>query len=498
MHYRLYPLLDCAATDSCNMCKNLNKLPPPRGLHPSNEEKPTNASAGNMIPLMHDPHLENVLNQIVQEFLATRTNGMTKLDVALLIPMHQTRSMLEVMSQRETWLYATHNGETLWYPASVVKLAYLAAAMNWCKKSKLPFDHLDSCVRPMIERSCNVHTGVVVDKLSVPNTSAASPADGKYVAWLAKRKYTENYLKGFGLLGNQRIVHKTYPTNSGATPTLAEGIALRQFGRNLMTPLLTANLLLHVVKDRLEPGSASYARKVLTHDRWKPGSALGFGLPPGSIYENKVGVAYGLLHDVAYVVLPNNREFVLCAFSNGYESNQPSPYDYASLGVLCDNIIEKLRLDENLAIVRLDTGTAGSRISTVGQWETGTKARDKRGKNFLFKAGRKEGEKLSSVTFHLNVPQGGKYEVCVYYPNSHSADGIYGTKRRAASAPHTIYHTGGLTTVRIDQNTRGGRWVKLGEFSFGSGQGKVTVSDDIASPLSVVICNAVKASLIKS
>eukprot|EP00741_Cyanophora_paradoxa_P010580 tig00020537_g10226.t1 len=450
---------------------------------------------GAVVPVQDDAQLSALVSEVTEQFLRTRTK-MTRCDVTLLLPAYQHFGTgFTPNFGNPTWIRGHKGGNNLWYPASVVKLAYAAAAMQYLKSKGRPFDALDSCCRPMIKISCNFQTGVVVDAITESrNVGSGSTSDPAYKPWLEKRKFTERFLANHNLLGNQIIVHKTYPTNSGETPKAGEFVLLRQFGKNQMCTNLTAQLLLSCVKDVLVPGSAPYLQQILSHDRWQPGSALGFGLVAGSVLYNKVGIAYGLLHDVAYCRLPSGKEFVLCAFSDGYEAGQPVPYDSAQLGTLLDMIVERLRLDEGngAAVVRVDTATGGSRVQRSGAWEVASAARDKRGASYLCKRGGGPGGD-ASVTFNLAVPRAGRYEVCVMYPAAFAGEA--GARGKATAVPHVVHHAGGTTRVVVSQASRGGRWVKLGDFSFERGGGRVVVSDAGVDGGSLVVANAVRASL---
>jgi hypothetical protein len=69
----------------------------------------------------------------------------------------------------------------------------------------------------MVVDSDNVATGRVVDALSgAPNLESGT--DAEFDEWLARRRYTERLLAGYGLLGGQRVLNKTWPTNSGEEP----------------------------------------------------------------------------------------------------------------------------------------------------------------------------------------------------------------------------------------------------------------------------------------
>jgi protein phosphatase methylesterase 1 len=131
------------------------------------------------------------------------------------------------------WLRGSVEGDRLAYPASCVKLAFLVAAVHWCRERGRDPDCLDASVRPMIVDSDNVAAGVVLDTVSdAPN----GPVDGTdWEDWLERRRYVERLLDRASLLGSQRLATKTYPTNSGESPEALELLVLERHGRNAMS-----------------------------------------------------------------------------------------------------------------------------------------------------------------------------------------------------------------------------------------------------------------------
>lgn len=421
-----------------------------------------------------DIALNNAVSQARTEFLSGKP--FTRLDAALLIP-----------NGDGTWRRGSYNPTTLAYPASCVKLAYLAAAMYWCRTNGHPYTYLDSSVRPMIEVSDNYATGLVVDAITgAPNLpSVTSSSDPAFLPWYNKRLYTENYLSGRGLLENQTIINKTYPTNSGSSPVGAESVVINSYrGGNRMQPKVSASLMLEIVKGKIEPGANAYMTGLLSHDKWGDNSCFGFGVPPGSVYYNKVGVAYDTVEDIAYVRLPNGREFVLAAYSNAYVApytNDPLPHDISVLGMFCEAVIEKTGLDVgNPPKLKVDNTSAT--FSLIGTWSVASASADKYGADYRYKSG---GTGAASATWNLNVPETGYYEVCVLYPQ--------GTNR-ATDAPFTVNHAGGSTLVRVNQQRVGGRWFRLGNFNFTAGTGSVVLTDAISDGSKIVVADAVKAT----
>jgi protein phosphatase methylesterase 1 len=238
------------------------------------------------------------------------------------------------------WLRGSVEGDALAYPASCVKLPFLVAAVHWCAGQGSSPDCLDEYARPMIVDSDNVATGVVVDTITgAPNGSVAG-ADVE--AWIARRQHTERVLDGHGLLRGQRLLNKTYPTNSGEEPVGLEHLAWERLGRNAMTADAAADLMVAVVSGAIEPQATGYMRSLLRRPANLDHSALGAGLPPGSLHENKVGTAFDTLEDIMYAELPRGRRLVVAVFTNGWDPSIPAPGDLARLGRFTELLVARL------------------------------------------------------------------------------------------------------------------------------------------------------------
>lgn len=428
--------------------------------------------------IVDDPSLDAALAATRTDFLAMRAQNQpacNRLDAVILVP-----------NPDGTWRRGSFNPTTIAYPASTVKLAYLAAAMYWCRTNSKPYTYLDADVRPMITVSDNYATGRVVDAITgAPNDPSIHSQTSAFFTWYNKRLYTENYLSARGLLENQTILHKTYPTNSGSSPSGAEQVAMDYRGGNRMQPKCAASLMLEIIESAIEPQANSYMRELLQHDRWGGDSVFGFGLPPGTLYENKLGLAYDTLEDIAHIRLPNGKRFILAAYSNAYsgtEPSQPYPYDGAILGVFCEQLIERLGYDAGCPPkVKVDDG--GANFSVTGSWTVATTQAEKFGSTYRYKS---KGDGTGKAVWNLSVATTGRYEVCVWYPE--------GTNR-ATDAPYRVIHAGGTTAITINQQKRGGRWVRLGDFDFVAGQGVVELSDNISDSTKIVVADAVKATM---
>jgi hypothetical protein len=381
---------------------------------------PARAESRQMPVVVDDPAVQQAVAAARTEFLAGQ--NFDRLQVTALVEDKDGR-----------WLRGNVGGDELAYPASCVKLAFLVGAVHWCAAQGKGPECLDGPVRPMIIESDNVATGVVVDAISgVPN----GPVEGADVnAFIEKRRYIERVLDEAGLLGNQRLFTKTYPTNSGEEPAGLEELAWKQLGRNAMSTNLAANLMLAVQSGAIEPQATDYMRGLMRRPTFSGHSSLGGGLPPGSLHENKVGNAFDTLEDIVYAELPNGRRLIVAALSNGYAEGEAEPWDIARLNGFTGLLIARLGIADGLPAPGYPTSTSPD--DTHYAWR-------------------------------IDAPADGVYEIAVWYESSPTA---------AESAEYIVEHAEGSLATRLDQRAWGSRWIKLGDVRLARGSGTVTVSN---------------------
>jgi N-acetylmuramoyl-L-alanine amidase len=96
-------------------------------------------------------------------------------------------------------------------------------------------------------------------------------------------------------------------------------------------------------------------------------------------------------------------------------------------------------------------------FSASGNWITGTSSADKYGADYRY---RSTAALSDPATWTPNLPSAGNYAVYAWWPAG---------SNRSASAPYVIKNTGADQTVRVNQQTNGGKWNLLGTYSLAAG-----------------------------
>lgn len=285
--------------------------------------------------------------------------------------------------------------------------------------------------------------------------------------WLAERSFATNFLNSRGLLQDQVIQSKTYPTNSGQKPTGAENVLRLTVGMNKMKPRCAAALMAEISGGYLHPEAQKYMLHMLRHERYSV-SSIGMGTPPGTIMHNKIGNAYDTLEEIAHLILPGGTEIVLAIYTNGYEPSEPSTNN---LSWLTQQIIGNL--PKSFYPQAFPVGVASAHQATTfgSGWKFENSLPDRYGANYLVHSGgpsayavfnigqtiktdAKSSTKVSGSDSQTS-PSGELFEVSVFSPES----------SKFGQVSYTVVHKFGIDTINVDQRVNGGRMVKLGDFN---------------------------------
>lgn len=222
---------------------------------------------------------------------------------------------------------ASYRGDVPIYPASVIKLFYLAATHRWLEDGRLTdTPELRRALRDMIVDSSNDATAYVVDVLT-GTTSGPELSDEEIRVWFEKRNAVNRYFASLGYTG---INASKKPWGDGPYGRETQATKLFEPKRNMLTTEGTARLLVEIATGRCVTAARSaemmtlLSRDPATKDPDLDNQAkfTGPALPPGAKLWSKAGWTSQTRHDAAYVELPNGAKFVLVVFTTDHANER--------------------------------------------------------------------------------------------------------------------------------------------------------------------------------
>ena len=215
---------------------------------------------------------------------------------------------------------ATHRGDEPFYPASVIKMFYLAATHRWLEdKTISDSPELRRGLRDMIVDSSNEATGYILDVLT-DTTSGPELPPAELAAWHEKRNVVNRYFHG---LGYPEINANRKTWNDG--PYGRDKQAVDQFtpSRNCLTTNATARLFVEIATGRcVSAARCAEMLALMRRDFTSPDSTdyqgrefTGAGLPATAKLWSKAGDMSAARHDAAIVELASGKRFVLVIFT---------------------------------------------------------------------------------------------------------------------------------------------------------------------------------------
>ncbi len=216
---------------------------------------------------------------------------------------------------------AGYRGDAPTYPASVVKLFYLAAAHHQIETGALlRTPELERALHDMIVDSSNDATAYVVDALT-GTTSGPDLGDTALREWLNQRNLMNRY---FAAQGYQNINVNQKTWCEGPYGRERQGLGSDFENRNRLTTDAVARLWHEIATGRAASPSGTRDMLNLLHrdplakseDPDDQATAYsGKSLPPGSQYYSKAGWTSTARHDTAYIRLPNGAQYILAVFT---------------------------------------------------------------------------------------------------------------------------------------------------------------------------------------
>lgn len=239
------------------------------------------------------------------------------------------------LSSDEFWALpvagASHGGATPRYPASVVKLVYMAALEAWYAQGLLRRTaELKRATAAMIGHSSNDATAYVVDALTGA-TSGPELAGDAYVTWQRQRQLVNQWLQeqGWPELQHCNCCQKTW--EEGPYGREKQFYGLQRQNRNRLSSDATARFLHAIVAGELiSPVASTHMRQQLRRSldaearladpENQVDGFLGAALPEGSQLWSKAGWMSTARADVAYVEAPQHRPTLVAVLGEGTSS----------------------------------------------------------------------------------------------------------------------------------------------------------------------------------
>jgi beta-lactamase class A len=220
---------------------------------------------------------------------------------------------------------ASFRGAEPIYPASVVKLFYLAAAHRWMEDKRLKeTEEFDRGLKDMIVESSNDATHYVLDSLTgVSNGAELSEKELK--KWAEKRNAVNRYFASLNyVVGAGGINVNQKPWCEGPYGRERQFLGPKFENRNKLTTDATARLLAEIASGRaVTPARSAKMLELLKRDfsgksEDPDDQAHGFtgiALEPGARLWSKGGWTSTARHDAAYIELPDGRRLVIVTFT---------------------------------------------------------------------------------------------------------------------------------------------------------------------------------------
>ncbi len=226
---------------------------------------------------------------------------------------------------------ADYLGEAQFYPASVVKLFYVAALERQLEDGKITMSpELGRGVRDMIVDSSNEATQYILDVLTGTSSGAELPQK-EFDEWQFKRNRVNRYFATMGYT-NINVNQKTFCEDAYGIEQQSR--KYKGENRNMLTANATARLMAEIVLGRIAgPERTAHALGLLRRDPFAKGEAEdqahGFtgkmlidrNMTDAKLW-SKAGWTSKARHDVAYVETADGLKFVVAIFTEDHANER--------------------------------------------------------------------------------------------------------------------------------------------------------------------------------
>jgi beta-lactamase class A len=215
---------------------------------------------------------------------------------------------------------ASYRGDVQIYPASVIKLFYLAAAHQWLEEGKIADNaELQRALKDMIVDSNNEATHYIVDVLT-GTTSGPELSDTDLEQWQQKRDAVNRFFTSLGYSG---INVNKKPWNDGPYGREVQAIKKYNPNRNLLTTDATARLFAEIATGRIVTTNRCNAMMgLLQRDQKAAGKDpdhealfISNQLPEGVKLWSKAGWTSKTRHVAACIEFPGGSRWIIAIFT---------------------------------------------------------------------------------------------------------------------------------------------------------------------------------------
>ena len=287
----------------------------------------------------NSPELGAILDRAVNEVLGSYPNGTFK-------PEEISATLID-MRDPNNLRWADVRGEQAIYPASVVKMFYMAALHQQLQDGKVVLTtELTRGLKDMIVDSSNEATQYILDVLTDTSSGAELP-QADFDKWQYKRNRVNRYFSSMGYKGIN-INQKTFCEDAYGIEQQSR--RYKGENRNMLTTNATARLMAEIVLGRsVNSDRSRQMMELMKRDPFKEskdadnqatgftGKALIDKKMAGANLLSKAGWTSKSRHDVAYVETPDGLKFVLAIFTENHAS------DRAPIPVITGKIIDRMK-----------------------------------------------------------------------------------------------------------------------------------------------------------
>ena len=289
--------------------------------------------------LLVSPELQAMLDTAVDEML--KSYGADKFK-----PEEVAATLIDLRDPNDLRM-ASYRGTNAIYPASVVKMFFMAALHQQLEDKKVTLTpELTRGLKDMIVDSSNEATQYILDVLTDTSSGAELPQD-LFDKWQYKRNRVNRYFSAMGYTGIN-VNQKTFCEDAYGIEQQSRNY--KGQNRNMLTTDATARLLAEIVLGRAVTADRSrQMMELMVRDPFKEskdpdnqatgftGKALIDKKLTGMKLWSKAGWTSKSRHDAAYIETPDGRKFVLVVFTENHSSDrEPIP-------TIAGKIIDRLK-----------------------------------------------------------------------------------------------------------------------------------------------------------